>query len=231
MTSASINQRTETPVAPHRTSTPQSDMVARRDRGLCGPAARDPGRSPCRRIEPQQLQLHRQDRRGRSRKRAAKNSRCSTRSTATARSPATSCRRRSRVTGIEGQPGRDLKCDGKPLSDTFSCSGEVPGFALNCVGAGQGRLRDDHRAVLDRHEALQGAARRSAADRDLRVSGKGRRHAGDLRAVRPRSPGGLPGRTRTRAMTASTRSRPPSSTRRRAARAKKGKKKGSKKKS
>jgi hypothetical protein len=24
---------------------------------------------------------------------------------------------------------------GKPLSDTFSCSGEVPGYAVNCVGA------------------------------------------------------------------------------------------------
>ena len=24
---------------------------------------------------------------------------------------------------------------GKPLIDTFSCSGEVPGYALNCVGA------------------------------------------------------------------------------------------------
>jgi hypothetical protein len=24
---------------------------------------------------------------------------------------------------------------GKPLTDTFSCSGEVPGYAVNCVGA------------------------------------------------------------------------------------------------
>jgi hypothetical protein len=38
------------------------------------------------------------------------------------------------VTGIQSPP---LLADpaGKPLLDTFSCSGDVPGFALNCVGA------------------------------------------------------------------------------------------------
>lgn len=38
------------------------------------------------------------------------------------------------LTGLQSPP---LLADraGKALSDTFSCSGDVPGFALNCVGA------------------------------------------------------------------------------------------------
>jgi hypothetical protein len=38
------------------------------------------------------------------------------------------------VTGIQSPP---LVSDpqGKPLNDTFSCIGEIPGYALNCVGA------------------------------------------------------------------------------------------------
>jgi hypothetical protein len=38
------------------------------------------------------------------------------------------------VTGIEGQPEITSNATTKPLSDTFSCSGEFPGWALNCVG-------------------------------------------------------------------------------------------------
>ncbi len=38
------------------------------------------------------------------------------------------------VTGIQGQPLVSSIASGKPVNDTFSCSGEVPGFALNCVG-------------------------------------------------------------------------------------------------
>lgn len=38
------------------------------------------------------------------------------------------------VTGIEGQPVVTSNATTKPLSQTFSCSGEVPGYALNCVG-------------------------------------------------------------------------------------------------
>jgi hypothetical protein len=38
------------------------------------------------------------------------------------------------VTGIEGQPVVTSNATSKPLSQTFSCSGEAPGFALNCVG-------------------------------------------------------------------------------------------------
>jgi hypothetical protein len=38
------------------------------------------------------------------------------------------------VTGVEGQPLASSIATGKSLTDTFSCSGEVPGYALNCVG-------------------------------------------------------------------------------------------------
>jgi len=38
------------------------------------------------------------------------------------------------VTGIEGQPVVTSNATTKPLSQTFSCAGEVPGYALNCVG-------------------------------------------------------------------------------------------------
>lgn len=38
------------------------------------------------------------------------------------------------VTGIQGQPEVTSNATLKPLSDTFSCSGEFPGWALNCVG-------------------------------------------------------------------------------------------------
>jgi hypothetical protein len=39
------------------------------------------------------------------------------------------------VTGIQSPPLiTDLAATPNPLKDTFSCSGEVPGFALNCVG-------------------------------------------------------------------------------------------------
>ena len=39
------------------------------------------------------------------------------------------------VTGIQSPPMVTSNATKKPLADTFSCSGEVPGFALNCVGA------------------------------------------------------------------------------------------------
>ena len=38
------------------------------------------------------------------------------------------------LTGIAGQPTLTSNATGKPLSDTFSCQGEIPGYALNCVG-------------------------------------------------------------------------------------------------
>ncbi len=38
------------------------------------------------------------------------------------------------VTGIQGQPVASSNATGKPLAETFSCSGEAPGYALNCVG-------------------------------------------------------------------------------------------------
>jgi hypothetical protein len=38
------------------------------------------------------------------------------------------------VTGIQSPPLVTLVQSGAPLTDTFSCSGEVPGWALNCVG-------------------------------------------------------------------------------------------------
>jgi hypothetical protein len=39
------------------------------------------------------------------------------------------------VTGIASPPSVTLIPAETPLTDTFSCSGEVPGYALNCVGA------------------------------------------------------------------------------------------------
>jgi len=45
------------------------------------------------------------------------------------------------LTGVQSPPlvtaGASVlgAATGKPLSDTFSCSGEVPGYAVNCVGA------------------------------------------------------------------------------------------------
>jgi hypothetical protein len=39
------------------------------------------------------------------------------------------------VTGVTGQPVVTSNATGKTLKDTFSCSGEVPGIALNCVGS------------------------------------------------------------------------------------------------
>jgi hypothetical protein len=38
------------------------------------------------------------------------------------------------LTGLAGQPAVTSNATSKPLSETFSCSGEVPGYALNCVG-------------------------------------------------------------------------------------------------
>lgn len=41
------------------------------------------------------------------------------------------------LTGVSSPPTvTDFK--GSPLTDTFSCSGEVPGYALNCVGSAKG---------------------------------------------------------------------------------------------
>ena len=38
------------------------------------------------------------------------------------------------VTGVQGQPSLKSNVTSKSLADTFSCSGEFPGFAANCVG-------------------------------------------------------------------------------------------------
>ena len=38
------------------------------------------------------------------------------------------------ITGLANQPAVTKNSTGGPLNDTFSCSGEVPGYALNCVG-------------------------------------------------------------------------------------------------
>lgn len=42
------------------------------------------------------------------------------------------------VTGVQSPPLVTSIPAGAPLTDTFSCSGEVPGYALNCVGAAKG---------------------------------------------------------------------------------------------
>jgi hypothetical protein len=39
------------------------------------------------------------------------------------------------LTGVEAAPVVTSNATGAPLTDTFSCSGEVPGYAENCVGA------------------------------------------------------------------------------------------------
>jgi hypothetical protein len=38
------------------------------------------------------------------------------------------------VTGIGAQPVVTSNATNKPLAETFSCSGEFPGYAANCVG-------------------------------------------------------------------------------------------------
>jgi hypothetical protein len=38
------------------------------------------------------------------------------------------------VTGVQGNPILTSNATGKSLTETFSCSGEFPGFAANCVG-------------------------------------------------------------------------------------------------
>jgi hypothetical protein len=42
------------------------------------------------------------------------------------------------VTGIQSPPLVSAIPAGTALSDTFSCSGDVPGYALNCVGSAKG---------------------------------------------------------------------------------------------
>jgi hypothetical protein len=42
------------------------------------------------------------------------------------------------VTGNQGQPEVTSNATSLPLSDTFSCSGEFPGWAVNCVGLAKG---------------------------------------------------------------------------------------------
>lgn len=39
------------------------------------------------------------------------------------------------ITGVEASPLVSANSTGAPLTETFSCSGEVPGYADNCVGA------------------------------------------------------------------------------------------------
>lgn len=43
------------------------------------------------------------------------------------------------VTGVAGSPLVTYYLKGEPLTDTFSCSGELPGWAVNCVGSTKGR--------------------------------------------------------------------------------------------
>lgn len=43
------------------------------------------------------------------------------------------------ITGVEAAPVVSNIPSGTPLTDTFSCSGEVPGYADNCVGATRGQ--------------------------------------------------------------------------------------------
>ena len=101
----------------------------------CCPAARESGPQPGRRIEPQQLQLPRQHRR-----RAARSGERRTAGQVHLllqrpdhRLPGAVADSRDRasssppeVTDLTKEPS---------LRDTFSCSGEVPGWAANCVGA------------------------------------------------------------------------------------------------
>ena len=48
--------------------------------------------------------------------------------------------------GSRGRAARELNlAAGTPLTDTFSCSGEVPGYAVNCVGAAKEGYERDHR--------------------------------------------------------------------------------------
>jgi len=42
------------------------------------------------------------------------------------------------VSGVEGSPLVSNLTTGQPATDTFSCSGEIPGWAVNCVGAAKG---------------------------------------------------------------------------------------------
>jgi hypothetical protein len=42
------------------------------------------------------------------------------------------------LTGVGGAPVLTAIPDGKALTDTFSCSGETPGWAVNCVGLAKG---------------------------------------------------------------------------------------------
>jgi hypothetical protein len=39
------------------------------------------------------------------------------------------------ITGVEASPLVSNIPSGKPVTDTFSCSSEIPGYAANCVGA------------------------------------------------------------------------------------------------
>ncbi len=39
------------------------------------------------------------------------------------------------LTGVQSPPMVSLNSTGAPLTDTFSCSGEDPGWAVNCVGS------------------------------------------------------------------------------------------------
>lgn len=43
------------------------------------------------------------------------------------------------LTGIEASPIVTYYLKNEPLTDTFSCGGELPGWAVNCVGATKGR--------------------------------------------------------------------------------------------
>ena len=125
-----------------------------------------------------------------SRKWAAKNSRSPTRSTATALSPAISCSRRSRSRACRPPAGHQHPVG--HAHDTFSCSGEVPGYADDCVGTAQAAYETIAGQFAIGTKLCAEPRVDAAVDGHVRLSRKRRRHAGDLRAVRPRTPGRLP---------------------------------------
>jgi len=63
------------------------------------------------------------------------------------------------VTGVQSPPTITSNATKKVLGDTFSCSGEVPGFALNCVGLAKegyetvtGQLAIEHKICAEPRE-------------------------------------------------------------------------------
>ena len=187
--------------------------MARRDRGLCRPAARDPGSSHAEESNPNNYNClgnidAGQPEAGSEEQQVNYTFYCD-----------------GPITGYQLQTQVPLTGDRRARRWSYSIADQEPaerhvlllGRSARLRGQlrrrGQGRLRVDHRAVRDRHEALRRAARRPAADGHLRVPGKRRRHAGDLRSVRPRAARKAARRTPSRAARGWNRSRRSSPTR------------------